>query len=81
MIERLRDLGVRTVWIAYPNLDFLDQAISPKVTRQQQEVYQSLKKGFGTSQKHVVARVDFQEYRRTLIGPDRGHRRRSTPTR
>jgi HD-GYP domain-containing protein (c-di-GMP phosphodiesterase class II) len=68
MVERLRDLGVRTVWISYPDLDFLDQVISPKVTQQQQEVYQSLKQGFGSSQKHVVARVDFQEYRRTLSG-------------
>ncbi|MDD4890652.1 MAG: HD domain-containing protein, partial [Phycisphaerae bacterium] len=66
MIERLRDLGVRTLWIAYPSLDFLDQALSPKITQQQQQVYQSLKKSFTTSQKHVVARIDFHEYRRTL---------------
>ena len=54
------------MWVGYPNLDFLDEAISPKITQGQQEVYASLKKSFTSTQKQVVARIDFQEYRRTL---------------
>lgn len=66
MIDRLRELGVRTLWIAYPSLDFLDAAVSPKITEDQQRVYQSLKKSFAGGQRRVVARIDFHEYRRTL---------------
>jgi len=66
MIDRLRELGVRTVWVAYPNLDFLDEMINPKLTAEQQQVYRTLKESFTGTQKRVVARIDFAEYRRTL---------------
>ncbi len=66
MLDRLRGLGIRSLWVAYPSLDFLDEFISPKITTEQQQVYQTLKKSFYSAQKRVVARVDFQEYRRTL---------------
>lgn len=66
MIARLCELGVRTVWVSYPSLDFLDEIISPKLTQEQQNVYRTMKDSFARSQRHVVARIDFQEYRRTL---------------
>jgi HD-GYP domain-containing protein (c-di-GMP phosphodiesterase class II) len=66
MVERLSDLGVRTIWIDYPNLDFLDEMVNPRLTAEQQKIYSTMKEGFAGSQKRVVARIDFQEYRRTL---------------
>ncbi|MCG3177825.1 MAG: hypothetical protein BIFFINMI_00145 [Phycisphaerae bacterium] len=67
MIDRLRQLGVRTLWIGYPTLDFLDEVVSPKLTQEQQNVYRAVKESFSGSQRRVVARIDFQEYRRTLV--------------
>ena len=61
-ISRLRSLRVRTVWIKYPKLDFLDEVLDPELVRQQQELYGKLKDEFSQAQEFSFAKVKYGEY-------------------
>jgi HD-GYP domain-containing protein (c-di-GMP phosphodiesterase class II) len=61
-IKRLRSLRVYSIWVQYPNLDFLDEILDPELTRKQQELYGALKEQFGSAQEMSLAKVDYSRY-------------------
>ena len=61
-ISRLRTLRIYNIWVQYPNLDFLDEMLDPELTRQQQDMYGSLKKQFQADQEMGLAKVQYSEY-------------------
>ena len=61
-VQRLKELRVYSIWVSYPNLDFLDEIIDPEVTRQQQELYSALKEQFSNSQEMSLAKVNYGDY-------------------
>ena len=61
-ISRLRSLGVGTLWINFPGLDFLDEMLDPKVVEQQQELYSSLKDNFDEAQQNSLSEIDYKPY-------------------
>ena len=61
-IARLRSLRVYSIWVKYPSLDFLDNVLDPELTRQQQELYGTLKAQFSQSQEHSQARINYDLY-------------------
>ncbi len=61
-ISRLRSLGINTVWINYPGLDFLDEMLDPKVISEQQELYSSLKDNFDDAQQESLNDIDYKPY-------------------
>ena len=61
-ISRLLSLRIYNIWVQYPNLNFLDEMLDPELTRQQQEMYGSLKKQFQTDQEIGLAKVQYSEY-------------------
>ena len=61
-ISRLRSLGVSTIWVNFPGLDFIDDILDPKIIDQQQELYSSLKDNFTDAQKESLADIDYKPY-------------------
>ncbi len=61
-IKRLRSLRISSIWVQYPDLDFLDEILDPELTRKQQELYGALKEQFGAGQKIGLAKVDYNFY-------------------
>jgi HD-GYP domain-containing protein (c-di-GMP phosphodiesterase class II) len=61
-IKRLRLMHVCYTWVNYPKLDFLDQVLDPDLTRQQQELYGTLKEQFTQAQGKSSAKIDYAQY-------------------
>jgi len=61
-IKRLRTLRIYSLWVQYPNLDFLDEILDPELTRNQQELYGALKDQFQAGQEISLAKVDYSRY-------------------
>ncbi len=61
-ITRLRSLGIGTIWINYPGLDFLDEMLDPKIISEQQELYSSLKDNFDKAQQESLSDIDYKPY-------------------
>ena len=61
-IGRLKELRVRNLWVRYPSLDFLDEALDPELTRQQQDMYSTLKEQFSADQEISLAKVQYSVY-------------------
>ncbi len=62
IISRLRSLKIRTIWIKYPGLDFLDDTIDPELIKQQQELYSTLKDDFTQAQEQGLKKIDYNQY-------------------
>lgn len=65
-IKRLRSLYVNSVWVQYPNLDFLDELIDPVLTQQQHDVCDCIKSQFTQSQELSLAGVDYSQYHKQI---------------
>ncbi|MCP4712625.1 MAG: HD domain-containing protein [Planctomycetes bacterium] len=61
-VGRLKELNVRNIWVKYPSLDFLDDALDPELTRQQQDMYSTLKEQFSADQEMSLAKVPYSVY-------------------
>lgn len=61
-IERLRSLRIYSIWVQYPDLDFLDDILDPELTNKQQELYGALKEQFGAGQEICLAKVNYNSY-------------------
>ncbi|MBN1844177.1 MAG: HD domain-containing protein [Sedimentisphaerales bacterium] len=61
-IERLRKLRVYSLWVKYPNLDFLDDILDPELTTSQQKLYGTLKSHFTQAQSFSLAKVNYSQY-------------------
>ena len=61
-ITRLRELKVSSVWIEYPDLDFLDECIDPEIQKNQRELYGLLKEKFSDVQEENLAKMDYMPF-------------------
>lgn len=61
-VQRLRSLRIYSIWVQYPDLDFLDEILDPEVTNKQQELYGALKEQFGAGQEISLAKVNYNDY-------------------
>ena len=61
-VKRLRLLGIYSVWVLYPGLDFLDELLDPELLRKQQVLYQSLKEQFSEVQEQGLTKIDYGSY-------------------
>ncbi len=61
-IKRLRSLRIYSIWVQYPDLDFLDEILDPELTKKQQELYGTLKDQFKAGQEISLANVDYSLY-------------------
>ncbi len=66
MIHSIRRLGVRSVWIHWPGLDFLDEAVSARVENLRQDLFASLKQQFEAMQARSVGVSQYGLYRQMV---------------
>ncbi len=61
-ILRMRELRIRSVWVKYPNLNFLDEILDPEIKDQNQKIYSTLKTQFSDAQELSLAKMDYSQY-------------------
>ncbi len=66
VIERLRELHLREIWITYPNLDFLAEHVSPTLIQAGHEVTTAVAPVFEAAREHKHARLEYPAYRRAV---------------
>ncbi|MEL6798118.1 MAG: hypothetical protein AAFO89_15025, partial [Planctomycetota bacterium] len=67
-INRLRDLGVRTLWVAIPELAFLTKRTSPEIIRNQAAVVGHVSKLFDSFRVAVDAELEYAAYAGAVTG-------------
>lgn len=68
ILGRLRDTGVREVWIRYPGLEELSTLSRPGVGHAAGEVARLVNTTFSASTSSVSARLDYPQYRAAVVG-------------
>lgn len=66
--QRLRELGVRDIWIQYPRLEFLADYVAPGVHEACAQLASELNSGFERFRGDAHANLDFGVFRRALAG-------------
>ncbi|MEL7483505.1 MAG: HD domain-containing phosphohydrolase [Planctomycetota bacterium] len=67
-IKRLRDLGVRTLWVAIPELAFLSAHTSPEIIRRQAAVVGHISKLFDGFRQSIDAELEYSAYAGAVTG-------------
>jgi len=66
LIERLREINCREVWVRYPKLGFISQYINPAVNEARANVTGMLADDFDRIAGDTHARLDYDGYRRAI---------------
>ena len=66
VIKRMRDVGIRYIYVKYPPLDFLNTVMDPFVTDTNAMILNHVKYAFAASQEHTVAHLPYDRYEETL---------------
>ncbi len=66
VLMRLGEMGVHTVWIRYPSLDFLTGYVDPAVMGAARKVSGRIAEAFDTVQADTHAKLDFGAYRNAI---------------
>jgi HD-GYP domain-containing protein (c-di-GMP phosphodiesterase class II) len=65
-IERMHEVGIRTVWVRYPSLDFLGDIVRLDVVEAQGDIVSEIARTFETVQQQSVAKLNFNTYTSTV---------------
>ena len=65
-LRRLRQLGVRDIWIQYPNLEFINTFINPHIFDCQAKVHTQIAMAFDIAATGNCAKLDYAEYKNTI---------------
>lgn len=65
-LRRLKQLGVRDIWIQYPNLEFINTYINPHIFDCQARVHSQIAVAFDTAATGNCAKLDYAEYKNTI---------------
>lgn len=65
-IDRLREVGVRVVWVDYPNLSFLEKIVDPQVIASQGQIVENVAKTIESVQRQATARIPYHAYTRAI---------------
>ena len=68
VIGRLREQGIREIWIRYPGLEFLEEVVSPDVAAAHMRITKHIAETFDEVARDQNARLEFSEYRRAISG-------------
>jgi len=66
IIDKLDDIGVRSVWVAYPELSFLQGYVTPQSLEAQQQVLTRIADTFTTLQREFAAKLNYDSYIATI---------------
>ena len=67
-IKRIVELGIRSVWIAYPNLGAVEQYVNREAMRVQEQVVAAIADTFQHTQSQVVAKLAQEVYTKAVRG-------------
>jgi HD-GYP domain-containing protein (c-di-GMP phosphodiesterase class II) len=62
VVVRLKDMGVRDVWVRYPGLEALDRYIDPRVLARRAGMIRNMQVTLGNIQQQAVAKVPYELY-------------------
>ncbi|MCE9591534.1 MAG: HD domain-containing protein [Planctomycetes bacterium] len=65
-IQSMWELGVRTLWVNFPSLSFLEKIVDPGVISAQSSIIESVSRTFEDTQRQVSARLPYGEYTRAI---------------
>jgi len=65
-LRRLRQLGVRDIWIRYPNLEFINTYINPHIFDCQARMHGQIALAFDIAATGNCAKLDYGEYKDTV---------------
>jgi len=68
IIGKLDEVGIRTLWVRYPSLDFLGDYVDLEHTRVQQEVVGEISNTFEAMQTQSAAKLKFDTYTKSVGG-------------
>lgn len=68
IIDKLQQVGIRSVWVRYPSLDFLGDYIDLESIRVQQQVVGEIAKTFEAMQTQAAAKMRFDTYTKSVGG-------------
>lgn len=66
IIEKLEDVSIRTLWVDFPSLDFLDKFIDPAAMEKQTHVISQIRNTFESMQGESSPKLDYDGYTRTI---------------
>lgn len=61
-IDRMKDLGLRCLWIDYPNLSAVDRYVSDEILSQQGKVVTQIGQTFDDMQRGATAKIRYDHY-------------------
>jgi HD-GYP domain-containing protein (c-di-GMP phosphodiesterase class II) len=67
-IQRVGDMGVRSLWVSYPGLSCIEQYLDAKSFAIQQETVTQIAKVFEDEQNNATARHDYDAYTTSIQG-------------
>jgi HD-GYP domain-containing protein (c-di-GMP phosphodiesterase class II) len=62
VIQRLEEMGVRSIWVDYPALSFVDGFVNSQSLQAQQQVVRQITDTFETMQKESAAKLSYDSY-------------------
>ena len=67
-IQRVGEMGVRSVWVAYPSLSEVEKYMTLEGLKVQQDVVAKIADAFGAAQGQTAAKLDYHTYRSSVTG-------------
>ncbi|MGD1914876.1 MAG: HD-GYP domain-containing protein [Phycisphaerales bacterium] len=67
LIDRMKEIELREVWIRYPGMGFLGRYTSPAITQARAELTHSVLNALDSEAVNAEARLDFSEYKRAIV--------------
>ncbi|MEO1007775.1 MAG: HD domain-containing phosphohydrolase [Planctomycetota bacterium] len=67
LIERLREIELKEVWINYPGMAFLGRFVSPEMQRARSELSHHILSAIDVASSGALAELDYTEYRRAIV--------------
>src|SRR5690606_11988496 len=68
VIAKLKEVGVRSVWVRYPSLATLEHVIDAETVRAQSAIVTQVTDTFEQMQGQAVARLNYHEYTKAIAG-------------
>ena len=62
VLERMRALGISSLFVDYPGLEDLDKHLAPYLSPERQQLYQQVKSNFTSFQRAAAPTADFADY-------------------
>lgn len=67
-VRRLADMGIRSLWVRYPSLQFVEKFVDAKLLAAHGKLVQEVTSSFTAMQKEASARLPFDDYCKAIGG-------------